>query len=201
MTKKIQRRSILKNASKFSKTETEVTNPRQIAKFFRKLVAENRSARDQSDSENSSAVGIKKWESYPNFQSKIPLSDDGSRSIAISNKMELGSCKSDIIIEEKHKLELSEELRLGELRPQTPCLGNIESLQAPPQPLQPLRVLDESPKSGQPPRELSQSDPSLSEQIPVQLDIENMYRDKIMRELRNPTPPIGPFETIRPIQH
>jgi hypothetical protein len=142
MTKKIQRQSILKNASKFSKIGTEVTNPRQIAKFFRKLVAENRSARDHSDSEDSSSVGIKKSETYPNFQSKIPLSANGSRSKSIRDKMEFGSCKSDIIIEEKQKLELPEELRAGELRVQTPCLGNIESLQVPPQPLQPLRVPD-----------------------------------------------------------
>ena len=66
--------------------------------------------RDLSDSENSGAVGIKKSESHQHFQSKVPLRDDGSRSIATSNKMELYSCKSDIIIEEKQELELPEEL-------------------------------------------------------------------------------------------
>ena len=201
MTKKIQRQSLLKNASKFSKTETEVTNPRQTARIFRRMVSENKSVRDHSEGKNPSLAGIKMSESGRHFESKVSLSDDPSRPRVTSNKMSLFSIKSKVIIEEKEDMEQPEEDNREELRVSMPSCDNIESLQAPPQKEQPPRVPDCSPKMGQPPRQFSHSDQFWSELTLDQLEEQNLYRDKIMKELRQNSPKMKAFEPTPPLNH
>jgi hypothetical protein len=132
MTEKIWRQTIFKNASKYSKTETEPTNPRMTARFFRKKVTENRSVRDPSksgnfrsvgdlsESGNSSAVGMKISEESRHFESKVTLRDHDSRSIGASNKMSLFGIKCEVIMEEKQDMEQPEEVNREEIRAQTP---------------------------------------------------------------------------------
>lgn len=54
---------------------------------------------------------------------------------------------------------------------------------------------------GKPPGKISKSELSVSERIPVHLEEENLYRDKIARELRNGSPPQGAFEPTQPPKH
>jgi hypothetical protein len=135
MNDKILRQSIFKDAPKYSKSITEPTNPtnpRMTAKYFRKKVTENRSARDSSksgnfrsardlsESRNSDPVGMKMSEETKHFKSNSPLRDYGSRSMGASNKMSLFGTQCEVIIEEKQDMEQPEQVNSEELRAQTP---------------------------------------------------------------------------------
>jgi hypothetical protein len=132
MTEKIRRQSIFSDAPKYSRTETEPTNPRMTAKYFRKKVTENRSVRDSSKSGNFkskrdlsesrhfSNVVMNMSEETKHFESNSPLRDNGSRSMGASNKMSLFGTQCAIIIEEKQDMEQPEEVNQEELKAQTP---------------------------------------------------------------------------------